>query len=45
MENSFDLIKQLLLRTTKEARELKKQIRRIDRELAKNGYNCMRVQI
>lgn len=29
---------QLLLRNVKEARELKKQIRRVDRELAKNGY-------
>ena len=29
---------QLLLRNAKEARELKKQIRRIDRELAANGY-------
>ena len=29
---------QLLLRNTKEARELKKQIRRVDRELAANGY-------
>lgn len=29
---------QLLLRNAKEARELKKQIRRVDRELAKNGY-------
>ena len=29
---------QLLLRNTKEARELKKQIRRVDRELATNGY-------
>lgn len=29
---------QLLLRNTKEARELKKQIRRVDKELAANGY-------
>ena len=29
---------QLLLRNAKEARELKKQIRRVDRELAANGY-------
>ncbi|MBR6402278.1 MAG: Fic family protein [Eubacterium sp.] len=29
---------QLLLRNAKEARELKKQIRRVDRELAENGY-------
>ena len=29
---------QFLLRNTKEARELKKQIRRVDRELATNGY-------
>lgn len=29
---------QLLLRNVKEARELKKQIRRVDRELAENGY-------
>ncbi|MCR5105596.1 MAG: Fic family protein [Eubacterium sp.] len=29
---------QLLLRNVKEARELKKQIRRVDRELAINGY-------
>ena len=29
---------QLLLRNVKEARELKKQIRRVDRELAANGY-------
>ena len=29
---------QLLLRNTKEARELKKQIRKIDKELAINGY-------
>ena len=29
---------QLLLRNAKEARELRKQIRRVDRELAKNGY-------
>jgi hypothetical protein len=27
-----------LLRNTKEARELKKQIRRVDKELAANGY-------
>ena len=29
---------QLLLRNVKEARELKKQIRRVDKELAINGY-------
>ena len=29
---------QLLIRNAKEARELKKQIRRVDRELAQNGY-------
>ncbi len=29
---------QLLLRNAKESRELKKQIRRVDRELAENGY-------
>ena len=29
---------QLLLRNAKEARELKKQIRRVERELAENGY-------
>ena len=29
---------QLLIRNAKEARELKKQIRRVDRELAENGY-------
>ncbi|MCR5105922.1 MAG: Fic family protein [Eubacterium sp.] len=33
-----DDLYQLLLRNTKEARELKKQIRRIDKELAENGY-------
>ena len=34
---SYDLY-QLLLRNSKEARELRKQIRRIDKELAANGY-------
>ena len=33
-----DDLYQLLLRSTKEARELKKQIRRVDKELAENGY-------
>lgn len=33
-----DALYQMLLRSTREARELKKQIRRIDRELAANGY-------
>ena len=33
-----DDLYQLLLRNTKEARELKKQIRRVDKELASNGY-------
>ncbi|MCR5719840.1 MAG: Fic family protein [Lachnospiraceae bacterium] len=33
-----DKLYQVLLRSTKEARELKKQIRRVDRELAVNGY-------
>ncbi|MBR4403641.1 MAG: Fic family protein [Clostridiales bacterium] len=33
-----DDLYQLLLRNTKEARELRKQIRRIDKELAVNGY-------
>lgn len=33
-----DDLYQLLLRNTKEARNLKKQIRRIDKELAANGY-------
>ncbi|SFO09445.1 Fic/DOC family protein [Pseudobutyrivibrio sp. UC1225] len=33
-----DDLYQLLLRNTKEARELKKQIRRVDKELAANGY-------
>ena len=33
-----DDLYQLLLRNTKEARDLKKQIRRIDKELAANGY-------
>lgn len=33
-----DELYQLLLRITKEARELKKQIRRLDKELAVNGY-------
>ena len=33
-----DDLYQLLLRNTKEARELRKQIRRIDKELAANGY-------
>lgn len=33
-----DDLYQLLLRNTKEARELKKQIRRVDKELAENGY-------
>lgn len=33
-----DELYQLLLRNAKEARELRKQIRRIDRELAANGY-------
>ena len=33
-----DELYQLLLRNVKEARELKKQIRRVDRELAANGY-------
>ena len=33
-----DALFQLLLRNTKEARELKKQIRRVDKELAANGY-------
>ena len=33
-----DELYQLLLRNTKEARELKKQIRRVDKELAANGY-------
>ena len=34
-----DDLYQLLLRNTKEARELKKQIRRVDKELAANGYS------
>lgn len=34
-----DDLYQMLLRGTKEARELKKQIRRIDKELAANGYS------
>lgn len=34
-----DELYQMLLRGTKEARELKKQIRRIDKELALNGYS------
>lgn len=34
-----DELYQMLLRGTKEARELKKQIRRIDKELAANGYS------
>ena len=33
-----DDLYQLLLRNAKEARELKKQIRRVDKELASNGY-------
>ena len=33
-----DELYQLLLRNTKETRELKKQIRRVDRELVANGY-------
>ena len=33
-----DDLYQLLLRNTKEVRELKKQIRRVDKELASNGY-------
>ena len=33
-----DDLYQLLFRNTKEARELKKQIRRVDKELAANGY-------
>lgn len=33
-----DDLYQLLLRNTKEARELKKQIQRVDKELAANGY-------
>ncbi|QFJ56425.1 Fic family protein [Pseudobutyrivibrio xylanivorans] len=33
-----DALYQLLLRNTKEARELKKLIRRVDKELAANGY-------
>ena len=33
-----DELYQMLLRNAKEARELRKQIRRIDRELAANGY-------
>ena len=33
-----DVLYQLLLRNSKEARELRKQIRRIDKELAANGY-------
>ena len=33
-----DDLYQLLLRNTKEVRELKKQIRRVDKELAANGY-------
>ena len=33
-----DDLYQLLLRNTKEARELKKQIRRVDKDLAANGY-------
>ena len=33
-----DDLYQLLLRNTKEARELKKQIRRVDKELSANGY-------
>lgn len=33
-----DDLHQLLLRNTKEARELKKQIRRVDKELVANGY-------
>ncbi|MBO4846559.1 MAG: Fic family protein [Lachnospiraceae bacterium] len=33
-----DELYQLLLRNVKEGRELKKQIRRVDRELAANGY-------
>jgi len=33
-----DELYQLLLRNTREARELKKQIRKVDKELAENGY-------
>ncbi len=33
-----DELYQILLRSTKEARDLKKQIRRVDKELAANGY-------
>ena len=33
-----DELYQMLLRSTKEARDLKKQIRRIDKELVANGY-------
>ncbi len=33
-----DELYQMLLRNTKEARDLKKQIRRVDKELAANGY-------
>ena len=33
-----DELYQMLLRSTREARELKKQIRRIDKELAANGH-------
>ena len=33
-----DELYQMLLRSSKEARELKKQIRRVDKELAANGY-------
>ncbi len=35
-----DTLYQMLLRNTKEARELKKQIRRIDKELSANGYQA-----
>ena len=38
-----DDLYQLLLRNTKEARELKKQIRRVDKELSFNDGNCLHV--
>ena len=39
VDSYSDELYQMLLRGTKEARELKKQIRRVDRELAANGYS------
>ena len=39
IDSYSDELYQMLLRSTKEARELKKQIRRINKELALNGYS------